>query len=240
MAEIHNAIRNKNLRRVKEILNQNPNALNHKLKSLLGFPLVTAMNTRNQPIINFLLSKNLSQNHLNAALMHEITASKKNSTVVPSTTIGMIRRLLNKGANPRTQIIKPWTPLTYTVSQAYHALVDPNTQQNIVRELVNRGGLPNAHSAQGRQALRSAIQKQKLPVVQILLAAGVPINQAFMNIPTTNQIRNALQNTQRRRAQNMAIVALANPRPTSGLRRTNNVGRLDPNQVRQIMRLAGL
>lgn len=182
--EIHRAIRGGSLGHVQHIIDMDPSSLNKK-NGELGYPLVIALKANKGKIVNDLFQRNLSQNHLNAALMHSISASRLN----------MVRRLLNKGAKVNTQIRPGSSPLSYAAAAA-----GQNT--SIIRELLNRGALPT------RQALVSAITTSRLPSVHVLLNAGAPINQGILNMPMVTSIRNAITTEHRRRRTTAALVGL--------------------------------
>lgn len=180
--EIHRVIRGGSLSHVKHIIDMDPSSLNKK-NGELGYPLVTALKSNKGNIVNDLLQRNLSQNHLNAALLHSISAKRLN----------MVRRLLNKGARVNTQIRPGWSPLSY-------AAAGQNT--SIIRELLSRGALPT------RQSLVSAITTSSLPSVQILLNAGAPIDQGILNMQMVTSIRTAISAANTRRRTTAAILSL--------------------------------
>jgi len=191
--EIHRAIRGGSLGHVRHILEMDPASLNKKDRDL--YPLMTALTVNKGDIVEDLLHRNLSQNHLNAALMHSITMKRLNT----------VRRLLNKGARVNTRIRPGWSPLSYAAASGQNT--------TIIRELLNRGAPPT------RQALVAAITTSQLPSVRVLLNAGVPVDHGILTMPMTTSIRTAIAAANRRRRTTAAIIGLRSVGMTPNLTR---------------------
>lgn len=205
---IHNAIRTGNLQRVREILNQDPSAIN--LRDTSGRrPLSVAIANHKTHIVNEILNRNPPQSHLNQGL---IKASM-------SGHIDMVRKLLNKGANINHKDGGVYSSLTWAARQR-HA--------NVVNELLKRG------AARNTEALRMAIIFSHVPIIRLLVRAGTPVNQEILNMRKTIEARTALENAvMNRRRQPLGLVGMYRQN-----RRNNNRVNLPPAIVRKIMGLA--
>lgn len=186
----------------------------------MNYPLVTAFKTGNRPLINYLLQRpNLSQSHLNAALMHAI------SNIDPELDVNVVRRLLNKGANVNTKILAPWTPLSYAIH---------SKKPSVVHEILKRG------ATKTRLALVTAITRGNVPLIQLFINAGIPVNQKMVNIPMNIEAREVVNRARALQRKALATAALMNPLRNKGRSsRTNNVVQLPPNIFRRIIGLTG-
>lgn len=224
---IHEAILAKNHRLVRKILNENPAAINNK-RGMANYPLVTAFKSGNKELINYLMQRpNLSQSHLNAALMHAISMK-------PELALNVVRRLLNRGANVNTKIVAPWTPLSYASHEG---------KVNVVHELLKRG------ATKTRFALVTIITKTAAPghlqIIKMLINAGIPINQKMLNMPMHTEVRKVInkefQNAIERQRKALATAALMDPLRNKGRSsRTNTVVQLPANIFRRIIGLANI
>jgi ankyrin repeat protein len=187
---------------------------------MLNYPLVTAFKTGNRPLINYLLQRNnLSQSHLNAALMNAI------SSIDPELDVNVVRRLLNKGANVNTKIIAPWTPLSYAIH---------SKKPSVIREILKRG------PTKTRLALVTAITTGNVPLIKMFINAGIPVNQKMANIQMSNDAREVVNRARALQRKALATAALMNPLRNKGRSsRTNNVVQLPPNIFRRIIGFTG-
>lgn len=224
---VHTLISNGSLGDVMMALSVDPHKLNHK-RGLLEYPLGTAIKHKKQNVINFLLKKNLSQNHINSTLMYLLTEP----TLGMQYKTNMIRKLINRGAHVNTKVLAPWTPLSYLATRGEYP--------HIVNELIKKGAKPT------RLAVRSAstgpITMAKLNILKTLVKYGAPVNQALINGITNNQARNAVMEGVTLRNKKAAVLAaLVDPTRNRGRSRQEvPTVSLNPHMYREILRLAGL
>jgi ankyrin repeat protein len=208
MAPIHNAIQAGNLQRVREILNQDPSAVNSR-DQMGRRPLSIAISNRKPHIVNEILNRNPPQSHLNGGLIKAAMSGHVN----------MVRKLLNKGANINHKDGGVYSSLSWAARQRH---------PHVVNELLKRGAARNS------EALREAIVYSQVPIIRMLVRAGTPVNQQIRNMHKTNVARNALENALlNRRRQPLGLVGLHRRN-----RRTNERVNLPPELVRTIMGMA--
>lgn len=169
---LHNAVRNGNIARVRELLNAG-----HAVNGLDGWgytPLVIAIGKGHTNIVKELLNRGA-----NPSL--RVKGAPPIDSAIFRGNLNMVRLLLNKGANVNARMIweggrQGHSPLERAVARL---------ERNIARELVKRG-------ARSYGLLHAAIREGNQNKVRFLLEAGVPIqrNTGVAESPAMQRILN--------------------------------------------------
>lgn len=169
---LHNAARNGNIARVRELLNAG-----HAVNGLDGWgytPLMIAIGKGHTNIVKELLNRGA-----NPSL--RVNGAPPIDSAIFRGNLNMVRLLLNKGANVNARMIweggrQGHSPLERAVARL---------ERNIARELVKRG-------ARSYGLLHAAIRQGNQNKVRFLLEAGVPIqrNTGVAESPAMQRILN--------------------------------------------------
>lgn len=186
---LHHAIDTNNMARVREIINQNPNAISRRGWNG-SLPISYALRARKQAIVNYLWNK-VPRNHLRQLLWH--AAMSNNMTV--------LKRIFNAGISPNT--LNATTPVLVSVAR--------QGRQNVLNEFLKRG----PSQAILNQALQEAMTHGHAASVRKLILHGARVTQNMRTrygYTTYPAVRNATEQAvaNRRAGNTFAIAGLSN------------------------------